>query len=116
MLELYYRERLSFFSRQVNDRHTAAGRTQQSLAHVLAARSSGQAAPDLCALVYRSVRRDDALDAPPEDQHTLSPQRLQPEVIARSDRKVQYECVARVMAAVQRSGIPKLGLVAEPGN
>jgi biopolymer transport protein ExbD len=40
----------------------------------------------------------------------------QPEIYFRGDRKVEYERVARVMAAVQRSGVLKLGFVTEPGN
>jgi biopolymer transport protein ExbD len=40
----------------------------------------------------------------------------QPEVFIRADRKVEYERVAQVMAAVQRSGVIKLGFVTEPGN
>lgn len=39
----------------------------------------------------------------------------QPEVHIRGDRKVDYEHVLKVMAAVQRSGILKLGFVSEPG-
>jgi biopolymer transport protein ExbD len=39
----------------------------------------------------------------------------QPEVFIRGDRKVEYERVAKVMAAVQRSGILKLGFITEPG-
>ena len=40
----------------------------------------------------------------------------QPEVHIRGDRKVDYEHVIKAMAAVQRSGILKLGFVTEPGN
>ena len=40
----------------------------------------------------------------------------QPEVFIRGDRKVEYERVAQEMAAVQRSGVIKLGFVTEPGN
>jgi len=40
----------------------------------------------------------------------------QPELFVRGDRKVEYERVARVMAAVQRSGMLKLGFVTEPGS
>lgn len=40
----------------------------------------------------------------------------QPEIFIRGDRKVEYEHVARVMAAVQRSGVLRLGFVTEPGN
>ncbi len=40
----------------------------------------------------------------------------QPEIFIRGDRKVEYERVAQVMAAVQRAGMLKLGFVTEPGN
>jgi len=38
----------------------------------------------------------------------------QPEVYLRGDRRVEYEAVARVMAAVQRAGLLRLGFVTEP--
>ncbi len=37
------------------------------------------------------------------------------EIRLRGDRKVDYEHVVKVMAAVQRAGILKLGFVIEPG-
>lgn len=40
----------------------------------------------------------------------------QPEIHIRGDRSVDYEHVVKTMAAVQRSGILKLGFVTEPGN
>src|SRR5688572_25352194 len=40
----------------------------------------------------------------------------QPEIHIRGDRTVDYEHVIKTMAAVQRSGILKLGFVTEPGN
>ncbi|HWV15389.1 MAG TPA: biopolymer transporter ExbD [Cellvibrio sp.] len=40
----------------------------------------------------------------------------QPEVHVRGDRKVEYEHVLKVMSAVQRAGILKLGFVSEPGE
>lgn len=40
----------------------------------------------------------------------------QPEVHIRGDKAVSYEHVIKAMAAVQRSGILKLGFVTEPGN
>ena len=40
----------------------------------------------------------------------------QPEIHIRGDRKVEYEHVMRVMAAVQRAGILKLGFVSQPGQ
>lgn len=39
-----------------------------------------------------------------------------PEIFIRGDRKVEYERVAQVMAAVQRAGMLKLGFVTEPAN
>jgi len=39
----------------------------------------------------------------------------QPDVLIRGDRKVEYEKVAQVMAAVQRAGMLKLGFVTDPG-
>jgi biopolymer transport protein ExbD len=42
-------------------------------------------------------------------------QQPQPEIFIRGDRKVAYENVVRVMAAVQRAGILKLAFVTEPG-
>lgn len=43
-------------------------------------------------------------------------QQPQPEIFIRGDRKVEYEHVAQVMAAVQRAGVLKLGFVTEPGK
>lgn len=40
----------------------------------------------------------------------------QPEIHIRGDRKVAYEEVIKVMAAVQRAGILKLGFVTDPGQ
>lgn len=40
----------------------------------------------------------------------------QPEIHIRGDRTVDYEHVIKTMAAVQRSGILKLGFVTEPGG
>jgi len=40
----------------------------------------------------------------------------QPEILIRGDRQVAYENVARIMAAVQRNGILKLGFVTKPNN
>ncbi|WP_269620283.1 ExbD/TolR family protein [Zhongshania sp. BJYM1] len=39
---------------------------------------------------------------------------VQPEVHIRGDRSVSYEHVLKVMSAVQRAGILKLGFVSEP--
>ena len=41
-------------------------------------------------------------------------QQPQPEILLRGDRKVEYERVAQVMAAVQRAGVLKLGFVIDP--
>jgi len=40
----------------------------------------------------------------------------QPEIFIRGDRKVEYEHVAKVMAAVQKAGMLKLGFVTQPGS
>ena len=40
----------------------------------------------------------------------------QPEIHIRGDKAVDYEHVIKTMAAVQRSGILKLGFVTEPGK
>jgi len=40
----------------------------------------------------------------------------QPDILIRGDRKVEYEHVAQVMAAVQRAGLLKLGFVTDPGG
>lgn len=42
-------------------------------------------------------------------------QQPQPEIHLRGDRLVDYEHVVKVMAAVQRAGILKLGFITEPG-
>jgi biopolymer transport protein ExbD len=61
---------------------------------------------------------DEKLDLTQLDQRlqTAAAQQPQPEVFIRGDRKVEYENVAKVMAAVQRAGVLKLGFVIEPGN
>lgn len=41
-------------------------------------------------------------------------QKPQPEIHIRGDRQVNYEHVLKVMAAVQRAGLLKLGFVTEP--
>lgn len=40
----------------------------------------------------------------------------QPEMVVRGDRKVEYEHVTKVMAAVQKAGILKLGFITQPGS
>jgi len=47
---------------------------------------------------------------------TAASRQPQPEIFIRGDRKVPYENVAKVMAAVQRAGVLKLGFVTEPGS
>jgi biopolymer transport protein ExbD len=47
---------------------------------------------------------------------TAAQQDPQPEIHIRGDRDVDYEHVIKAMAAVQRSGILKLGFVTEPGQ
>jgi len=47
---------------------------------------------------------------------TAATRQPQPEIFIRGDRKVAYENVAKVMAAVQRAGVLKLGFVTEPGS
>lgn len=44
----------------------------------------------------------------------LAQQQPQPEIHIRGDRTVDYEHVIKVMAAVQRAGMLKLGFVTEP--
>jgi biopolymer transport protein ExbD len=44
----------------------------------------------------------------------LAQQQPQPEIHIRGDRTVDYEHVIKVMAAVQRAGVLKLGFVTEP--
>lgn len=48
--------------------------------------------------------------------HTVSQQQPQPDIHLRGDRQVDYEHVVKVMAAVQRAGILKLGFVTEAGE
>lgn len=102
VLERYYRELLNFLSRQVGDRDTAADLAQESYVRVLAAQISGQAVLDMRAMLYRTarnlvidqhrrneVRRQDDLDAIPEDQHLPAPQHLQPEELLASQQVIR---------------------------
>lgn len=61
---------------------------------------------------------DERVDEAGLDQRLSSAARQepQPEVFIRGDRAVPYERVAKVMAAVQRAGVLKLGFVTEPGE
>ena len=56
------------------------------------------------------------IDTPDLQQRlaTAAMQTPQPEVHIRGDRAVGYEHVLRVMAAVQKAGLSKLGFVSEP--
>ncbi|WP_028602048.1 sigma-70 family RNA polymerase sigma factor [Ottowia thiooxydans] len=56
MLEHYYRELLSFLSRALKDRDTAADLTQESYARVLAAQQGGQHLDNPRALLYQTAR------------------------------------------------------------
>lgn len=56
MLERYYRELLSFLSRALKDRDTAADLTQESYARVLAAQQAGQQVGNPRALLYQTAR------------------------------------------------------------
>lgn len=47
---------------------------------------------------------------------TAAKQTPQPEMVVRGDRKVEYEYVTKVMAAVQKAGILKLGFITQPGS
>lgn len=102
VLDRYHRELLNFLTRQVSDRDTAADLAQESFVRVLSAQSSGQAVLDMRALLYRTarnlvidqhrrnnVRRHDALDAIPEDQHPPAPQHMQPEEALASQQVIR---------------------------
>jgi len=56
---------------------------------------------------------EDTLESRLREAATQTPQ---PEILIRGDRQVAYENVARVMAAVQRNGILKLGFVTKPNH
>ncbi|PIF77714.1 RNA polymerase sigma-70 factor (ECF subfamily) [Variovorax sp. 54] len=56
MFEHYYRELLSFLSRKVSDRATAADLAQESYARVYAAQQAGEAIREPRALLYRTAR------------------------------------------------------------
>jgi biopolymer transport protein ExbD len=45
-----------------------------------------------------------------------APKEPQPEIHIRGDKNVQYEHVVKAMAAVQRSGLLKIGFVTDPGQ
>lgn len=59
---------------------------------------------------------DDTIDQGELDTRlkAAADQQPQPEIFIRGDRKVEYEHVIQVMAAVQRAGVLKLGFVTEP--
>lgn len=56
MFERYYRELLSFLSRKVSDRATAADLAQESYARVYAAQQAGEPVREPRALLYRTAR------------------------------------------------------------
>ncbi|MGJ7615278.1 MULTISPECIES: sigma-70 family RNA polymerase sigma factor [unclassified Variovorax] len=56
MFERYYRELLSFLSRKVSDRATAADLAQESYARVYEAQRTGSVVRDPRALLYRTAR------------------------------------------------------------
>ncbi len=60
----------------------------------------------------------EALDEPALAQRleAAAKQETQPEFLIRGDRKVAYEHVTKVMSAVQRAGVLKLGFVTQPGQ
>ena len=49
-----------------------------------------------------------------EKLKTVSVQQPQPEVHVRGDEKARYEAVGKVILAVQRAGISKVGFITEP--
>lgn len=59
---------------------------------------------------------DISFEALPQRLAVEANKQPQPEIHIRGDRKVAYEEVIKVMAAVQRAGILKLGFVTEPGQ
>jgi len=103
-VERYYRELLSFLTRQVNDRHTAADLAQESFMRVLSAQDSGQGVLDMRALLYRTARnlvidqhrrtlhrQHKSIDPQDDADHPLAPQHLQPEEV------LAYEQQARAL-------------------
>ncbi|MFT4249270.1 MAG: biopolymer transporter ExbD [Pseudomonas sp.] len=58
----------------------------------------------------QSVRLEDLLPR----LKALAPRQPQPEIFIRGDRKVAYEHVVRVMAAVQQAGLVRVGFVTQP--
>lgn len=105
MFERYYRELLSFLSRKVSDRATAADLAQESYARVYAAQQSGEVVREPRALLYRTARnlvidqgrRGDvrARYAEPEDglasdepDNTLGPSAFEPDTALASQQMV----------------------------
>ncbi|HSI56775.1 MAG TPA: sigma-70 family RNA polymerase sigma factor [Ideonella sp.] len=103
MVARYYRELLSFLSRKVSDRATAADLVQESYARVYAAQQAGQAIREPRALLYKTARhlvidqgrRGDVRTrhAEPEDDrasderdNTLGPPALEPDVALASQQ------------------------------
>ena len=49
-----------------------------------------------------------------ENADKASQEDPQPEINLRADKSVQYDYVAKVLAASKRAGLPKLGFITEP--
>ncbi|MET3493531.1 sigma-70 family RNA polymerase sigma factor [Variovorax boronicumulans] len=114
MFERYYRELLSFLSRKVSDRATAADMVQESYARVYAAQQAGEPVREPRALLYRTARnlvidqgrRSEvrARYAEPEDDmasdeadNTLGPTAFEPDAALASQQMVNT-----ILAAIDR--------------
>ena len=103
MFERYYRELLSFLSRKVSDRATAADLAQESYVRVYEAQRSGSVVRDPRALLYRTARNlvtdhhrrtsvraggDTTApdEAPPDADDCLGPQTFEPDAILSSSQ------------------------------
>ena len=105
MVTRYYRELLSFLSRKVSDRATAADLAQESYARVLASQQAGSMVRDPRALLYKTARNllidqgrrgdvrarfaepDDDVDSD-EPENTLGPAAFEPDVALESQQMV----------------------------
>ncbi|MDT4811291.1 putative RNA polymerase sigma factor FecI [compost metagenome] len=103
MFERYYRELLSFLSRKVPDRATAADLAQESYVRVYEAQRTGSVVRDPRALLYRTARNlvtdhhrrtsvraggDTAVpdDAPPDADDCIGPPTFEPDAILSSSQ------------------------------